>query len=157
WVLFLPVSAVATVRLLWERRRWLAALLAVSAVAGLILTFKNNHPYNQIQFFLRNQILIEVDHSGVFRTYYGLIAAGGLLAVLGTPLLERSLSWLYLFSALFLMPNWLIEPRYYLIPFALFLLFRKTGRFLTEVVLVFYSLLVSVLLIELIRTGKIFI
>jgi hypothetical protein len=60
-------------------------------------------------------------------------------------------------SALFLMPSWLIEPRYYMISFALIMLFRPDGRLAVEKLTSMYCALLSVLVIYLTHQNMFFL
>jgi alpha-1,2-glucosyltransferase len=126
--LFLPLflARLLPVARFLNRHRWTFALLALLFLFTLA-TFKNDHPYNQAShaFFLRNKILLWSQETYLHKIIFFLPIAGSVLFLLFTPLLSSSLWLLYPIAVLSLIPDWLIEQRYYLIPFVLFLLFRK--------------------------------
>ncbi|HEX7025806.1 MAG TPA: hypothetical protein VF268_01050, partial [Gammaproteobacteria bacterium] len=92
-----------------------------------IITFDTSHGYNvpEMDFFLRNNLLelIRTNFLTKTLTFIPIIIAFFSLAV--TPLHRRSHYWIYPFMALSLLPTGLIEQRYFIIPIALFMLFRK--------------------------------
>jgi len=63
---------------------------------------------------------------------------------------------LYPFTVLFLLPAWLIEQRYYLIPLALFLLARKPVSIHVERVQVGLFMVMSIALFVVIERGWMF-
>jgi len=101
-----------------------AALLALGIV--LVITYRNFHIWNQYWYYLRNNPLMWMDQ------YVGLRVVG-VLAVYWTGWaafqLWRSqphraeLALVAAFTALFLAPQALVEPRYFVLPFALANLF----------------------------------
>ncbi len=100
---------------------WGVALLAV-----FWLGFENSHPYNQDggDFYLRNAILIWASASTTNTLLFFLPVALGALGLWATPLREPR--WLvYGACVVVLLPEWLVEQRYYLMPMALFLLTRE--------------------------------
>lgn len=89
-------------------------------------TFVNDHPFNQATWFLRNWILVTANRSLMAKSIFFFFMAYAILSVGVSKLYERRLVIVYPFIFFYLFPYWLIEVRYYLIPFALFMLFRKT-------------------------------
>jgi alpha-1,2-glucosyltransferase len=127
-ILLLPVhvSNLARIRdALMSRKRWFLLFGLGAAAALYVLTFRNTHPYNtgQADYFLHNWVLIAGTSSALHRLLFFVPVAMALMSLMVTRLKRPSCYFLYLATALFLLPSWLIDPRYYYIPFALFLLF----------------------------------
>lgn len=95
--------------------------LVVLAVV-LVYTFENPHPWNQYWYYLRNNPLIWMDESPWLRVV-------GVLAVYWTAWtvarlwrdqpFRTELALVAVFSVLSLVPLALVEPRYFMLPFAL--------------------------------------
>jgi len=90
-------------------------------------TFSNTHPFNQekYNFFLRNKILIYFSSTTLLKILFFIPVAYSLLSIKVTELSKKPFYLIYPFTILYLIPSWLIEQRYYLIPFTLFMLFKK--------------------------------
>ena len=67
-----------------------------------------------------------------------------LLSLAVTPFRAQAQYWLYPITALALLPVWLIEQRYYIMPFVLFMLFRIPGPRWLEISLLAWSILLSI-------------
>ncbi len=128
--LFLPLhlANLPTLGVFLWRRPWVLLLLLAFFLVYLP-TFVNSHPYNVLapQVVWRNRLLMAATASPLAKTLFFLPLAAGLLSVAVTPLAEKRYYWLYPFTALALLPAWLVEPRYYFVPLALFILFRRPG------------------------------
>jgi alpha-1,2-glucosyltransferase len=109
-------------------------------------TFQNTHPYNQPQysFFLRNQILLFFTSSLFLKILFLLPIAYSILSIWATKLPSKACYLIYPTAILYLLPSWLIEQRYYLIPFALFLALKEkksnTVEYLTIIMYITLSL-----------------
>jgi alpha-1,2-glucosyltransferase len=109
------------------RSRWLwLALLGVLPVFWL--GFVNDHPHNteRADYFLRNAILIYFSSTAVRKLLFFIPVA---IAVIGFAAVPMKRAWwlIYPFTILFLLPEWLVEQRYYLIPLTLFMLGRESS------------------------------
>ncbi len=102
-------------------------LLLLVILMFYLFTFKNTHPYNQeaYNFFLRNQILNFFTSSLFLKILFFLPIAGSMLSLWTTKLPSKACYLMYPTTILYLLPSWLIEQRYYLIPFALFLALKE--------------------------------
>jgi hypothetical protein len=128
---FLPVLASSGPRLiaLFKHPRWIIALTILTAFVGL--TFLVKHSYNTdpgvIDSFLHNWVLYEITHSALLWAF-ALCVAGFAIAFAYFPLQREVASLkvpLFAVAAIYLLPFWLIEPRYYIPLYALFSLFRR--------------------------------
>jgi hypothetical protein len=102
---------------------WLA-LLAIFPVfwAG----FVNDHPHNNERagYFLPNAVLIAFSSTPLMKLLFFVPVALTLVCVTSVPM--KKPWWLLLpFTIVFLLPEWLVVPRYYLIPMSLLLLARE--------------------------------
>ncbi len=90
------------------------------------LGFVNDHPHNteRADFFLRNAILIYFSSTALRKLLFFLPVALACLCVASVPM-KRPWWLLFPFTMLFLLPEWLVEQRYYLVPLSLFLLARE--------------------------------
>jgi len=101
----------------------LALLLAI--FAAYMLTFSNTHPYNHNMFFLHNQILAAMTSSALAKALAFLPIALSLLAISRARLSIPNGKWFYVIAALSLIPAWMIEQRYAIVPLAFFIVLRK--------------------------------
>lgn len=122
------VSGLKGIRMVW--------LLAVAAAvilfyAFFLLGFKIDHPYNNYNiysYFLRNKILHFFDSSFLLRSAFFLCALYSVFSLATIKFREKRQYLVYAFSLLYLMPSWLIENRYFIIPFVFFNLFALRGE-----------------------------
>ena len=118
-----------------------------------------NHPYNFIapDYFLRNMILGYFGKNILIKCLLFLPIAYSLLSLCVIELRRKSFYLLYIFSFLFLLPSWLIEQRYYLIPLSFFILFkREENKFVENWTIAIYFFM-SILLFYFIGIGKYFL
>jgi alpha-1,2-glucosyltransferase len=123
-VLFLPLwwgHRQAT----WARLRRPVTWAVLAAMFALFwFAFAADHPYNKETNFLRNQILLWATASHTHRLLFFLPVAVTCLSLPSLRLPPGG--WLvYPATVAFLLPSWLIEQRYYLIPLALVLADRE--------------------------------
>lgn len=153
----LHLSNLPRIFTLLKKHYWLIIVLGVLFVIYM-KTFKITHLHNfPSDYFLRNWLLYFLD--GHFRykiVAFGLIALT-LLSLLVTPFRSRAGYWLYPVSILALAPVSLIEQRYYIVPFALFMLFRIPKDKATEIILLIWFIALSTLITWGMSTMKFFI
>ncbi len=153
-LVFLP-SALSR---LFQQRRRLAEwpILAVLALGypAFLWTFRGDHPYNQFDGFLRNDLLgIVAASPGLKHALYVPIAIG-LATLLVTKLRRRQYYAIYPLALALLVPARLIETRYYIVPFVLLMLFRDDEPQAVESVAPIYSALLSAGVLYGITTGR---
>ncbi len=126
--LLLPYNLASLLKIIEKikQNKKIILLLAVFLVFYLF-TFKNTHPYNQeaYNFFLRNQILNFFTSSLFLKILFFLPIAYSMLSLSTTKLPSKACYLIYPTTILYLLPSWLIEQRYYLIPLALFLALKE--------------------------------
>jgi alpha-1,2-glucosyltransferase len=126
FLLPLHIANIPRILRLVSRKAWVIPLLSLLFLF-FYLTFANDHPYNQEShaFFLRNRVLLFAASSPMNRALYLLPAVLSILSLAVTRMRQPVFLLLYPVTLLFLVPSWLVEQRYYFIPFTLFLLFRE--------------------------------
>jgi alpha-1,2-glucosyltransferase len=138
------------------------ALLIVVPLASVVLffgTFQVDHPWNAKwqELFLRNAMLDTMTSS----TTAGLVTCAAIaLAILSLcviQLRQPAHHLIYPFAALSVMPVWLIEQRYYIPAFALFMLFRESATPWVERTLLAVNVIMSAWLFEGIVNGRFFL
>ncbi len=160
FILFLPqhiYSFKKVIKILTEKK-WMVAI-AVTLFALFYFLFKNNHPYNQISphYFMRNKLLIYITSAPWIKAMFVLTAVYALLSLCVTPL-QGPYQWLfYAFAILFLLPSWLIDVRYYVIPFTLFILFKKQENKYVDYITIIYFIAMSGWVIKMTRTSTCFV
>jgi alpha-1,2-glucosyltransferase len=137
WLLcaFSPFLLVSSARRVMERlRRDRRPLVILSALFLLyLLTMQNTHPYNQNpDEYLRNQILVFVMSRWLIKALFFIPIAFALLLLWVTPLRSGAAIPLYVCVVLSLGAHWLVEPRYAILPIALFTLLRERRSSLVE-------------------------
>lgn len=111
------------------RLRWAAACAAFVAAAGVLeMLYENPHPWNGDPAYLRNRLLVALHTSLPLRAGAAtLFATAGPLLLWFTRAQPRrallGLAWAS--SALFLLPHWLAEMRYYIVPIVLLHMFTS--------------------------------
>jgi hypothetical protein len=117
-----------------KHRLWLFPLTVLSYLF-YVKTFLVTHPYNQLptfEFFLRNRFLGWVVGNDWLNGLYFLFVWAGLMFLATTPF-RRSGRWALLACSFAIMAACpLIEQRYYLPTFVLFMLWRKPGSLQLE-------------------------
>ncbi|MBM3460698.1 MAG: hypothetical protein FJX76_01200 [Armatimonadetes bacterium] len=129
---FLPVALDLLGEFRLDERGRRALLLWAVLGALFVFAFPNNHPYNHSAQLVRNFVLEfftrDLEHRLLFLP---LLAAVAWLLV-ADPLRTRHGGLLYGVSLAYLLPIWLAEPRFCLVPLVLFTLFRQTRGWLVE-------------------------
>lgn len=123
-LLFLPFAvpkALETLRRFWRRPWFWAAACGVCVF--YLVSFTNTHHYNVKygEYFIRNAILIFATQDLAHKLLAFIPVFIALAALVSTKLERPAQYLLYPASVLFLIPSWLVEQRYYIIPLTLFL------------------------------------
>lgn len=125
FVLFFPYNAFQGLRQFIDyarHRPWILVILLL--IIPLIHLKGSPDNYISIHYYLRNT-LIQIVASGPARWAFAAAVAVGVCAIAFTPLALPQ-SWLiYVFSAFYVCSSWLIENRYLIIPFALWMALCK--------------------------------
>jgi alpha-1,2-glucosyltransferase len=136
-------------------------MLAYSAIIFVIylFTFNNTHPYNiqGSEYFLRNKLLAFIDSSFIIKIIFFLPVAYSIFSLSITRLKNRQSYLLYPATFVFLIPSWLIEQRYYLIPFILFIILREKHSDSMEAIMAAYYFFLSIVIYYLIYNNLFFL
>ena len=158
--LFLPLNIgnFLKIKELVKRNKWIWFIILVIFIFYLKF-FIVNHPYNFINtdYFLRNNILGYFLNGIVLKSLLFLPIAYSILSLCTIRFKRREFYLLYPFAIFSLLPLWLIEQRYYLIPFSFFILFKKEESGLIEKLTIWIYLIFSFLLFYFIGSGKFFL
>ncbi|MBI3618785.1 hypothetical protein HY213_01985 [Candidatus Peregrinibacteria bacterium] len=159
FLLFLPLH-VANAQAMGKvlLRHPLASALCAGAIALLVVvTFNNFHPNNHVSFFLRNRIVTAFSASIAMKLLFSLPIMLAVLSLAVTRLRSKPAYLLYPMTVLCLLPSWLIEERYALIPFVLFLLFIERQKPWVEYSLLAFWILLSAVFFWGIRADMFFL
>jgi alpha-1,2-glucosyltransferase len=135
---------------------WLLGLSA--AFVYFLVAFRADHPYNQLDYsgFLHNQLIQAFTASAVRRVAFFAAVASSTLTLAQVRLQRPAFTLLYPAAVLYLLPFWMIEQRYYLAPFTLFLLLRRDEPAWLEWVLTVWLALLSFFVLFGITSGRFF-
>lgn len=126
YFLFLPLH-IKNAPAIWRLLKSQPLLPFIGAIlyAVYIITFDATHDYNYHSFYLRNHFLTWLRDSMAIRSLFFIPMLWAFYNLLVTPLRKKSYYWLYPIVMLYMLPIGLIEPRYFIVPIVLFMLFRK--------------------------------
>jgi len=122
-------------------------LLVGITLVSLLFLSSLEHPYNQISMFLRNRCLVFFYENAIHKFFYSIIVLLSLRLLLITPLKARSYYALFPLIPIALVPSQLIEHRYSIPLFILYLAFRKSESLKVENAMVVYSIIISTTLL----------
>src|SRR5688572_16894760 len=135
--------------------------VALSCFVLFFGTFRVDHPYNHNDItddiFARNLVLQVMTSSTLARVATSVAIALAALSLFVIRLRQPVHYLIYPFAALSVMPVWLIEQRYYLPAFALFMLFRESASPGVERALVAVNGLLAIYLFEGVMRGQFFL
>lgn len=157
-ILLWPLLA-AGLRRVGPRLRSRPWLLLLPAVLGgvLLFAFRIDHPYNEVQGYLHNRFL-DLVTGGLGGRMVGLaMLLVGLAGLIGARLERPAAYALYPFWALSLLPLWMVEPRYQIVPVALWLALHGPFSRPRLILAVIWAGALTMALMTLIRTGKYFL
>jgi len=144
--LFLPLNISNFQKIIQHIKKNKKFIIIIAIVFSIyMLTFVNDHPYNYYlpRYFIRNRILLYFNSTFVLKTLFFIPIAYSMFSISVTKLHRKSFYILYPTTLIFLLPSWLIEQRYYLIPFTLFILFKKEESKLVECLTITFYVLAS--------------
>ena len=149
FLMFVPLIVSSLPRIARLRPRLLIAIpLATGAL--LFFAFRINHPYNAAaglqDVFIRNLILDAMASSMPARVAAGIAITLAALSFCVIRLRHPIHYLIYPFAALVVVPEWLVEQRYYLSAFALFMAFRESASPVVERLLLAVNAALSIFL-----------
>ncbi len=108
---------------------WRGGLLLAGFFVLYLSTFESTHPYNNIgpEYFLRNAVLMAVAGNRWLSLLFFVPVVLAALELARSMHERPILVPVVLASIAVVVPSWLIEQRYYIVSFALLLLFRPEG------------------------------
>jgi alpha-1,2-glucosyltransferase len=158
--LFLPTH-------LWETKAILLRMRSskfvipvfVALYIFFMFTFFNTHWYNQDLYsvFFRNRILVYFNLTLLLKTAFFIPVAWSVLTLLVTHQKRHDLFLLFPMTLLYLLPSWLIEQRYYFLPFAFYLLFRNGFSARREWISVLYAIAFTAVVYYIVATRYLFL
>jgi len=156
---FLPLHIANVKEALKKIRDWKWLVFIVVFFGFFMLTFINNHPYNigWGDYFLRNMILIFFSQTVLLKSLFFIPVLGTVLSLSVTKLANKKYYLLYPLTLLFLLPSWLIEERYYLIPIVLFVLFKRERNDWTDYATVVLNAIMTFVIFYVVSHGIIFL
>ena len=122
------------------------ALLVGVPLSSVVLyfgTFRVDHPHNNGSSYVHNALLGAMTASTGAGVVTSVAIALAVLSLCVIRLRQPVHCLLYPFAALSVMPSWLINQRYYLPAFALFMLFRESASPLVERILLAVNVVIA--------------
>jgi alpha-1,2-glucosyltransferase len=142
----LPFHVLAGLREFADRARtrpWLFAI-PLLVFAGFWWGFHADNPYNTVfpHYYLHNEFVWATGEYPGLRAALAALAAAAACGLALTLLRPVGSAWIYIFAALFLAASWLVESRYVLVPFVLWLALREQrGRAIENATLALWLVL----------------
>lgn len=131
-----------------KEKKWLATIAVLFLV--YLFAFKSDHPWNNILFdyFLRNELLRFINQNLITKALFFIPIPISLIYLLKIKdRLKLKLPFL-IFTVIFLTLSWLVDPRYYIIPFSFILLMKteesKKIEFITVIIYLFTSIFIFI-------------
>ncbi|HET7403388.1 MAG TPA: hypothetical protein VFJ62_16450 [Usitatibacter sp.] len=158
WFAFLPFNAKVAPRLVGMLRRPWCALAVGGAFAAYMATFSNPHEYNRLltHYFIHNAALAMLADSWALRAVafvpIAWMALAAVSACVDRPQLRVPLAFATAAAAL----HPLVEPRYYLPAFFLFILWRPAATPRAEIALTGAYLATSLALLQAVASTLLF-
>jgi len=109
-----------------RERKWLLAIPPL-VFAAVYFGFHADNPYNTAlpDFYLHNGLAQAISGQTGWRVLAAAVAMLSVCGLASTRLKPAAAFWLYPISAFALAAEWLVETRYLIVPFALWLAFRE--------------------------------
>jgi len=153
----MPLHVVAGVRRFatFVRARPWMALIPVLVFAVVWFGFVADNPYNlaRPEYYPRNHLLIAIDSDPWWRAAASLIIALSVCSFGSVSLRPVDAVWMYPFAAFLLASSWLVDQRYMLVPFSLWLAFREHRGVVVELATLALWLVLSVVVFSVITAG----
>jgi len=143
----------------WLRARPWLIVIPLVVFALYWFGFHADNPYNGAlpDFLPRNAFLLALDREPWLRAAAGIVMVLAACGLASTRLRPTAAMWLYPVATFFLAASWLIEQRYVLVPFALWLAFREQRARWIEYATLALWLVLAVCLFSGVATGRFFL
>lgn len=138
----------------WLKTHRVATALLLLATLAVGLSYVPGHRWNLIPEMLRNRLIAVLTQDHAWRLLFAAAMAAVVLSVKVTPLVRPAAVLIYPFWFLVLVPVLLVEPRYYMSAFALFLLLRERDDPRQEITLCAWLAFLSVWLHQGLTAGR---
>ena len=148
-IIFLPLNITKFNQFQYIFRK--SSIILLPVIIFLIiamLTFKNDHPWNQYPEHLRNRILLFFMSGLLLKFIFFISVIFAIITISFIKLKKNYYYLLYPFMIISLVPIWLIESRYSLPFFVFFILFREDFARKYELLQSIYLIVISVLLFK---------
>ena len=160
FLMFLPL-VVSKLPRITRLRPALLAGIALASVVSFFGTFQVDHPYNHNvitqELFLRNAMLQAMTSSTLAGAATCVAVTLAALSLFVIRLRQPIYYLIYPFAVLSVIPVWLIEQRYYLPAFALFMAFRESASHGVERAMVGWNGVVALFLFAGVSQGWFFL
>ena len=139
-------------------RKWLLAIPPL-VFAAVYFGFHADNPYNTAfpDFYLHNGLVQAISGQAGWRALAAVVATLAAAGLALTRLTPAAAFWLYPISAFALAAEWLVETRYLIVPFALWLAFREQRSKAVEYATLALWPALAVLIIAGMLGGRIFL
>ncbi len=144
FIIFLPIildSIGDIFKLIVRKKIYLVSIPLLYPIYNF--SFVNSHPLNGNPFFIHNAIPMFFTANGLHKFFLFLIIVISLFSLFVTRLNQKYYYSFYLVTFLYLLPLWLIDSRYYTVPFTLFLLFRVMRSVWIEYLAILFFIILS--------------
>lgn len=149
FIVFFPLIIANIKKLIFFLKNKYIGLVLLLIFIIYIISFKADHFWNSMVFdyYLRNRFLHFMTKDELTKALFFFPMAISLLYILKMELRNRIKFLFVFFVFFFLSLSWLIEPRYYIIPFTFFLLLKKEESKKIEFAAVVLYLILSTLIL----------
>ncbi len=127
-----------------KKRKSILILLTGVFLIG-IGTFYNNHRYNNKPGIWFNNLLQMLQTNSYLLVVFFIVICIVILYLCTVNFRDKGGYLLYIFTVPYLLLSWLIEPRYYFIPFTLFILFKSRDESWVEKFTLGYYVIVGIM------------
>lgn len=156
-VLFIPVHISGKKNIekwITKNRKWFIFITLITIIA--VFLYNPSHRYNRIPWLLRNEILNWLVYGFYNRIVFTSCVLISIFSLVSLKFSQKEGYLLYPFWFLILFPHLLVEPRYYIVPFVMLILFRKRQNIFIELSLLIWFALIA-FVIHHIHTSTIFV
>ena len=159
FALFLPLHLKNVGKILeFIKKHYFLSLAVVSIIASSFLFVPRVlHIYNIDAYFLRNDFIKFVYAYPLALFVYFILITIAVFSLMVTKLTMKNAWIMYPATLLLLAPSWLIEQRYFIVPFVLFILLREKIDEKSERAMICINALIAIIFLFVIFSRKFFI
>jgi len=142
----------------FTKKNWLTVLgVFVGAFVFYLFSFGDLHVYNLGMEFARNRLLVSMTENWLLKTILFLPMFYGIVSFVLTPLMDKSYYFIFFMTLAILLPSYLVEPRYYIIPIIFYQIVRVNYPPKVEMRLALYSVILSGWVVVSISNGSLYL